>query len=308
MFNYNHLYYFYITAKMGGVMNASKTLRIAQPSLSAQIKTLERELNLSLFHKVGRRIALTPDGERAYGFCRKIFEAADEFSDYLKHSGTSRSHRARIGVTHEIERPFIADVLSSVLRNKSLQEQPLISMISNPHSLLVESLKNGELDAIVSNQPAYGSDFNTIAELSMPVIAVATPSLVKKMEMKRRESLSKLLKEKEVGLILPSEKLKIRIETDLFLQRHKIRNPAIFESDILAVVVRAALDGIGIAFLPKHYIAKELNYERLISLGDNASLWNHSIYIITRNLKTPDPIVNQIRDHLVYLGAKALKL
>ena len=48
-------------------MNAAKALKTAQPSLSAQIKTLEGELNLSLFQKLGRRLVLTPDGERVYG-------------------------------------------------------------------------------------------------------------------------------------------------------------------------------------------------------------------------------------------------
>lgn len=76
MFNYNHLYYFYMTAKSGGVTFAAKALRIAQPSLSAQLKVLENTLNRKLFHKVGRRMELTPDGEQAFGFCRKMFESA----------------------------------------------------------------------------------------------------------------------------------------------------------------------------------------------------------------------------------------
>ena len=52
MYNFNHLYYFYVTAKSGGVNAAAQHLRISQPSLSSQLKVLERSLDLRLFEKV----------------------------------------------------------------------------------------------------------------------------------------------------------------------------------------------------------------------------------------------------------------
>jgi LysR family transcriptional activator of nhaA len=54
MYNFNHLHYFYVTAKFGGVTAAAKHLRISQPSLSSQMKTLERSLDVRLFQRVGR--------------------------------------------------------------------------------------------------------------------------------------------------------------------------------------------------------------------------------------------------------------
>lgn len=306
MFNYNHLYYFYITAKHGGVMNASKVLRVAQPSLTSQIKNLEGELELSLFHKVGRRLALTPDGERAYGFCRKIFEAAEEFSDYLKHSElTSKTHRCKIGVTREIERPFIADVLSSLIRDKAAHEQPLLSTVSNDHTVLMDRLRFGEIDAVVTNQDSNDSDLRRVAELSMPVFAVANPSLVRKLALSKTESIGKALKNRDVGLILPSDQIKFRVETDFFLQKSKIRNPVVLETDILAVIVRAACEGVGVAFLPKHYIFKELKQDVLVQLGDKASLWSHTIFLLARVSKQPEPIIEQMGEHFIRLGGKS---
>lgn len=116
MFNFNHLYYFYITAKSGGVMKAAKILRIAQPSLTTQLKTLEMEIDRKLFQKVGRRLSLTAEGERVYGYCRKLFETAEDFEDYLKQSNSKTQRRINIGVDPQIERPFVADALVSVFR------------------------------------------------------------------------------------------------------------------------------------------------------------------------------------------------
>jgi LysR family transcriptional activator of nhaA len=62
MYNFNHLYYFYVTAKSGGVTAAAGHLRISQPSLSTQLKVLESELGLKLLQKTGRTVELTREG------------------------------------------------------------------------------------------------------------------------------------------------------------------------------------------------------------------------------------------------------
>jgi LysR family transcriptional activator of nhaA len=284
-------------------MNAAKALKIAQPSLSTQLKTLESNLNLTLFHKVGRCLELTPDGERAFAYCRKMFEVAEEFADHLKHSGTTRNERCRIGITTEIERPFIADILSTILREKQPHEQPLLSMLSYEHSALMENLRSRDLDVIVTNHPMYGPDIRVLAELSMPVVAVGSPLFINNFLQKNQESLAKSLKKKDIGFILPSERLKIRIETDLFLQKMNLRNRIVLESDILPVVVRAAIDGVGVAFLPQHYIARELEHEELALIGKGTALWQHTIFIASHNTKNLDPTVNEIKQHFMNLGA-----
>jgi LysR family transcriptional activator of nhaA len=83
MYNYNHLHYFYVTAKSGGVNAAAKHLRISQPSLSSQLKVLERSLDVRLFQKVGRNNQLTPAGLVIYGFCRRMFELSEEMCELI---------------------------------------------------------------------------------------------------------------------------------------------------------------------------------------------------------------------------------
>jgi LysR family transcriptional activator of nhaA len=236
-----------------------------------------------------------------------MFEAAEELSDHLKQTGASKGERCRIGVTREIERPFIADILTTILRKKKSHEQPLLSMTSEEHASLLDSLRSGELDAMITNHPVYGPDVCTLAELSMPVIAVATQSTVKSLGGKRAVSLASMIKGNEVGLVLPSERLRLRIETDIYLQKLKIRNPVVFESDILAVVVRAVTEGVGIAFLPKPYIARELNQEALEHVGGRTALWNHSMFIVTTDTRTPNPIANEIREHFLRLGGRSMR-
>ena len=57
------LRYFVEAARVGHFARAAQRLRVAQPSLSQQIKSLERDLGIELFDRSGRRAVLTQAGE-----------------------------------------------------------------------------------------------------------------------------------------------------------------------------------------------------------------------------------------------------
>lgn len=65
--NYHHLYYFWSVARAGTIAQASKELRLAQPTISGQIRQLEESLGEKLFDKVGRNLMLTETGQSTHG-------------------------------------------------------------------------------------------------------------------------------------------------------------------------------------------------------------------------------------------------
>ena len=58
-----HLRYFVAVSEEGSFLRAAGRLRVAQPALSKQIRDLEREVGVTLFHRLPRGIRLTPAGE-----------------------------------------------------------------------------------------------------------------------------------------------------------------------------------------------------------------------------------------------------
>src|SRR5260370_18992701 len=58
-----HLRYFVAVAEALSFTKAAGNLRLAQPSLTRQIKDLETEIGVRLFDRSGKRIALTQEGE-----------------------------------------------------------------------------------------------------------------------------------------------------------------------------------------------------------------------------------------------------
>src|SRR5687768_13588563 len=71
--NYHHLLYFWTVVREGSVSAASRQLRLAQPTVSGQLKELENALGAQLFHRRGNRLILTDTGSRVYRYANEIF-------------------------------------------------------------------------------------------------------------------------------------------------------------------------------------------------------------------------------------------
>ncbi len=292
--NYNHLYYFYVTARLGGVSKAAKVLNISQPSLSMQIKTFETSLGKKLFQKMGRGVQLTLDGEKAYRYSQKIFEAVDDFKSYLKGSDSEAS-KIRIGISNQVESPFVADLFSTIYKkNEKLKASVLIA--SGSQNQLLEQLRLQQIDMLLTNSPAYHAEFQIRAEVDMQVGLFIAKN--KYQEMFRGQDLpstfKQLLADRSLDLVLPSARQKLRHEIDIFLQRYKINNSIILESDILSVVARALVDGLGIGFLPIPYVAEEIKLKLLVALVPQEKFWSHRFYVLSRRLEKLDPVLEEL--------------
>jgi len=71
--NYHHLLYFWMVAREGSIARASRQLRLAQPTISGQLRALEESLGEKLFAKSGRNLALTEVGQVVYRYAEEIF-------------------------------------------------------------------------------------------------------------------------------------------------------------------------------------------------------------------------------------------
>ncbi len=287
MFNFNHLYYFYITAKSGSVTAAANHLRISQPSLSSQLKVLEEFLELKLFHKVGRANQLSESGVIVYGFCRRMFVVSEELSEVILERLPSAVRRINIGVSNEVERSFLVDVVSYFLGKYEPLQRPKVNMISGTHEELVERLRFHELDAIVSQQAPGDPDLTTLIRMESPVSLLCSNQKADSKKGKaplKAEPLSPsairdMVDGNQAPWIMPSPGTKLRLETDRFFGKHKLKGRILFESDVVASLSRSVVDGIGFAFLPLLYAATEIQDKFVRVLGPKDGYWKYEIWL-----------------------------
>lgn len=64
-------------AETGNITEAAKKLFIAQPSLTAAIRELENEYNITIFTRSKKGIEITTEGDEFLGYARQVLEQAD---------------------------------------------------------------------------------------------------------------------------------------------------------------------------------------------------------------------------------------
>lgn len=82
--NFLHLEYFYVVAKHEHMTNAAKELHMSQPALSRTISSLESELGVRLFDRVGTRIRLNTMGEIYLRYVNQIFKILHEGNMHMQ--------------------------------------------------------------------------------------------------------------------------------------------------------------------------------------------------------------------------------
>ena len=93
------LRYIITVAAKGTISEAAKALYISQPSLTAAIKELEREMGIIIFSRTNKGVDLTPDGEEFLGYARQVIEQTNLIREKY-HGKTTGKHQFCVSTQH----------------------------------------------------------------------------------------------------------------------------------------------------------------------------------------------------------------
>jgi LysR family transcriptional activator of nhaA len=149
--NYHHLLYFWSVAREGSIAAACRRLHLTQPTVSGQIKALERALKAKLFERRGRSIALTETGRLVYRYADEIFSLGRELEDALAGRATGGGLRFTVGVADTLSKLVVHRLLEPALH---LPEDVQVSCVDGDPDRLLAQLTLHELDLVISDYPA----------------------------------------------------------------------------------------------------------------------------------------------------------
>jgi LysR family transcriptional activator of nhaA len=138
-------------AREGGVTKASEQLRLAQPTISGQLKALEEALGEKLFERTGRRLVLTDVGRVVYRYADEIFTLGRELQDTLKGRPTGRPVRFTVGVADAVPKLVAYRLLQPAL---TLPEPVHVVCREDKPERLLSELGLHSLDLVLSDAPA----------------------------------------------------------------------------------------------------------------------------------------------------------
>jgi DNA-binding transcriptional LysR family regulator len=136
---------FLIIGEEGSITAAARILRITQPALSRQIKSLEDDLGTPLLERGAHSVTLTPAGEALMAEGKKLVKAADAMIEKVKLAGIGEP--LRIGYAPSLAGDFLAIAIE---RFTQFHPRVRVSLNDCSSSEMRAGLSSGKLDLILA--------------------------------------------------------------------------------------------------------------------------------------------------------------
>ncbi|WP_086765965.1 LysR family transcriptional regulator, partial [Streptomyces bobili] len=171
---FQQLQYFVAVAETRHFTRAAELVHVAQPSLSQQIKALERELGADLFQRARGNITLTDAGEALLPLARRILADTETARYEVQELAQLRGGRVRLGATPSLCTGLLPDVLRAFH-----DRYPGIRLLieeGGSHDL-VRELARGALDLalVVLPLPTPSPALTTVELLREDLVVVSSP-------------------------------------------------------------------------------------------------------------------------------------
>ena len=170
----HQLRYFTAVADTRHFTRAAEAVHVAQPSLSQQIRALERELGADLFHRARGHIGLTDAGEALLPLARRILADAETARREVQEVARLRSGRVRLGAPPSLCASLVPDVLRDFHARYPGVE---LQVHEGGSQDLVRVLADGELDLalVITPLPLQAPALATTELLREELVAVSAP-------------------------------------------------------------------------------------------------------------------------------------
>lgn len=134
---------FLTAARLGSVSQAAAAHRIAQPSASSRIRTLERQLGIKLLERSPRGSVPTSEGSVVAGWAESVLRAAQELTTGVDALRASQVGRLRISASFTIAEYLLPPWLASFLR---VRPDDSVALDVANSTLVLERVEAGEAD------------------------------------------------------------------------------------------------------------------------------------------------------------------
>jgi LysR family transcriptional activator of nhaA len=285
--NYHHLLYFHTVAREGSVTRAAKILRLAQPTLSGQIRKLEAALDQTLFVRRGRGLELTAAGQIAYRYADEIFGVGRELLDAVRGRATRRPSRLLVGISDVVPKLVAYRLLAPALE----QAQPVHLVLREGKTEdLLAALAVQSFDMVVADVPlashvrvrAYN---HPLGECGVAFLAV--PSLARSHRRAFPGSLD------GAPLLLPTENTALRRSLEQWFDQIGVRPRLVAEIEDSALTKVFGQNGAGIFAVPEVTADEICRQYRVKRVGTTEQV-RASLYAITVERRIKNPVVNAI--------------
>ncbi|WP_339235660.1 LysR family transcriptional regulator [Oceanobacillus sp. FSL W7-1281] len=282
---------FYITAIEKNFSKAAHRLFITQPSVSHSIKQLENELGMQLFTRTSKGVLLTKEGDVLFDYLKQAFDLIHHAEQKMTEMKNLQSGSVTVGGSDSTCKHYLLPYIQTF---QEFYPDIQIRLQHGSTPQILEKLENGLIDIGIVHLPVHQNNISITEFLSIHSTFVAG----KKLQHLSKEKLS-LSAIQEYPLISFSEASSSRkFLNQLFLKRELDVQPDI-EVGSVELLIECAKIGMGIAFVTKELVLKELADKELFEVSIDEVIEKRQIGLATKKGASLSLAADTFLNHLL---------
>jgi DNA-binding transcriptional LysR family regulator len=266
---------FVMVAREGSVTRAASLLNYAQSSVTAQVHTLEQELGVPLFDRVGRGVSLTTAGVEFLSYAERLLGLAEEARLSVR-SGGEPAGRLTIAASESLLTYRLPELLRTFQSEFPAVE---IALHASALCMSVVAIEAGVDLAITIDEPVLDPQFTVrVLREERMVCAVSTEHPLARLERVTAAAIG----EHQILLTERSCSYRALFERTLVQFGSRVSRSLKFAS--VEAIKQCALARMGVAVLPEIVVAEELRKGTLVVLP-----WpTHSLHVYTQIMRNKE--------------------
>ncbi len=167
-----HLRYFVAVAEELNFSRAAGRMYLSQPALSQQIRKLEQELGVSLFHRTKNHVALTEAGQALLEGARRVLVLVEQTAREAREVGGAEGRHLKVGFPEYANHTPVAEALQTFRRRYpyvELEEHETLTLQETLQQ--IDKLRDGTLDIGFMLRPEEDNAIETERVLNIELVA-----------------------------------------------------------------------------------------------------------------------------------------
>lgn len=231
---------------------------LSPAAFSERIKRLEALLDAQLFERTTRRVRLTPAGTRLLERARRTLDAAAECRQAVRADAPPALFELTVGSRYELGMSWLVPALGGLA---AARPERRIHLAFGTSSDLMARLVRGRLDAIITSVRLTEAQLTYAGLHEETYVFCATPALVAESPLGRPEQAgAHVLLDAQPDLPLFRYLLDARPAEEVWAFRH------VELLGTIAAIRYRALEGAGVAVLPRYFVEGDLADGSLVEL------------------------------------------
>lgn len=288
----NDLYYFAQVVGAGSYTAAARSLDLQTSKLSRRVARLEAELGVRLINRTTRQLSLTEAGQTFYRHCIAVLEEARSAREAIDQILAKPQGLVRLSCPIGLLQGGVGALLSDFLRR-----HPEVRIALDATNRRVDVVEEGlDLAIRVRLPPIEDSGLAMRPFGISEMILVATPEVVRAHgEPRTPEDMANM---PALSMAAPDGRAIWRLTGPSGQKAEVAIVPRLATDDILCLK-GAALDGVGVALIPEHLVAAEVEADALIRLLPDWKTPGGMVHAVFPSRRGMIPAVRALLDFLV---------